>query len=265
MAAVRGPDEGGAAGPEARPGPDLDAHVLVVEDDAPMRHLIARLLRENGFRVTGARDGREMWEALGRAGVDLVVLDVMLPGQSGFDLLRSLRARPGTPPVLMVTARGAEPDRVLGLDLGADDYLPKPFGRLELLARVRAVLRRARAPVVGAGGAPTRGPAPRTLRFEGWTVDLARRELVSPAGTVVDLSGAEYDLLLAFLEHPQRVLARDRISELARGRLADPFDRSVDVLVSRLRRKIEGGEGGAVIKTVRGAGYIFLPAVDRVT
>ncbi len=266
MTTGRSPEDAASAGPEARRGLDPEEHhVLVVEDDAPMRHLIARLLRENGFRATGARDGREMWEALENTGADLVLLDVMLPGQSGFDLLKALRARPGTPPVVMVTAKGADADRVLGLDLGADEYLPKPFGRRELLARVRAVLRRSRAPVPEAGGTSVRAAPPRLFRFDGWTVDLARRELVSPAGAVVDLSGAEYDLLLAFLEHPQRVLARDRILELARGRLADPFDRSVDVLVSRLRRKIEGGEGAAaVIKTVRGAGYIFLPSVERV-
>ena len=266
MTAARGLEDAVPNGREARRGPDPEEyHVLVVEDDAPMRHLISRLLRENGFRATGARDGREMWEELEKTGADLVLLDVMLPGQSGFDLLKALRAHPGTPPVVMVTAKGAEADRVLGLDLGADDYLPKPFGRRELLARVRAVLRRSRAAVPGTDGVSARAAPPRLYRFEGWTVDLTRRELVSPAGAVVDLSGAEYDLLLAFLDHPQRVLARDRISEFARGRLADPFDRSVDVLVSRLRRKIEGGEGGAaVIKTVRGAGYIFLPAVERV-
>ena len=262
MTAVADPKD--ACGFEAamRRGLAPEAHILVVEDDGPMRHLIARLLRENGFRATGARDGGEMWDALEHADVDLVLLDVMLPGRSGFDLLRALRARPGAPPGVMVTAKGEEADRVAGLDLGADDYLSKPFGRLELLARVRAVLRRARGPVAGPGGAACGGTA-RGLRFEGWKLDLARRELISAAGTVVDLSGAEYDLLLAFLEHPQRVLARDRISELARGRLADPFDRSVDVLVSRLRRKIEGEGGTAMIKTVRGAGYIFLPAVER--
>ncbi len=265
MTTGRSPEDTASSGAELRPGLNPEAHVLVVEDDAPMRHLIARLLRENGFRATGARDGREMWETLEKTGADLVLLDVMLPGQSGFDLLKALRARPGTPPVVMVTAKGTEADRVLGLDLGADDYLPKPFGRRELLARIRAVLRRSRAPAPGAEGASARAAPPRLFRFEGWTVDLARRELVSPAGAVVDLSGAEYDLLVAFLEHPQRVLARDRISELARGRLADAFDRSVDVLVSRLRRKIEDGEGGAaVIKTVRGAGYIFLPSVERI-
>ena len=138
--------------------------------------------------------------------------------------------------------------------------LPKPFGRQELLARIRAVLRRARPPASG-----PEGGAGRLLRFEGWTLDTARRELLSPGGAVIDLSGAEFDLLLAFLEHPQRVLARDQILELSRGRLADPNDRSVDVLVSRLRRKLEDEEGGtAMIKTVRGAGYTFLPRVERV-
>lgn len=227
-----------------------------------MRHLITRLLRENGFRATGVRDGREMWETLGHAEIDLILLDVMLPGQSGFELLRTLRTRPDAPPVVMVTAKGEEVDRVLGLDLGADDYLPKPFGRRELLARIRAVLRRTRAPAAGSDEMTTGGTV-RQLRFGGWTLDMARRELISPVEAVVDLSGAEYDLLLAFLEHPQRVLARDQISELARGRLADPFDRSVDVLVSRLRRKIEGEGGTAMIKTIRGSGYIFLPAVER--
>ncbi len=227
-----------------------------------MRHLIVRLLRENGFRATGVRDGREMWETLRHADVDLVLLDVMLPGESGLDLLRALRAGKDSPPVVMVTAKVDEADRVLGLDLGADDYLPKPFGRLELLARIRAVLRRARPAATGAEDA-SRGTV-RRLSFDGWTVDMARRDLVSPGGAVVDLSGAEYDLLLAFLEHPQRVLARDQILELSRGRLADQNDRSVDVLVSRLRRKLEGEDGGtAMIKTVRGAGYLFLPAVER--
>jgi two-component system OmpR family response regulator len=240
-----------------------EAHVLVVEDDAAMRHLIARMLRENGFRLTVARDGREMWEALRNTAIDLVLLDVMLPGQSGIDLLRALRSERASLPVVMVTARGSEADRVLGLELGADDYLPKPFGRPELLARIRAVLRRARQ----SADAPEKPDARSTftgLRFNGWTVDQARREVLTPDGAVVELSGAEYDLLLAFLEHPHRVLARDQILELSRGRLADPNDRSVDVLVSRLRRKLEGKDSQtAIIKTVRGAGYMFLPQVER--
>ena len=255
---------GPAGDPPGRRGLDPEAHVLVVEDDAAMRHLIARLLRENGLRATGVRDGREMWETLRNTEVDLVLLDVMLPGDSGIDLLRDLRSERGALPVVMVTAKGSEADRVLGLDLGADDYLPKPFGRRELLARVRAVLRRAR-PTAAPAGPAARATMHHQLRFDGWIVDLARRELLAPGGSVVDLSGAEYDLLLAFLEHPHRVLARNQILELSRGRLADPNDRSVDVLVSRLRRKLEGEEGGtAMIKTVRGAGYVFIPAVERV-
>ena len=246
--------------PAGRRGLGPEAHVLVVEDDAPVRHLIGRLLRENGFRAIGVRDGEEMWETLRNADVDLILLDVMLPGQSGLELLRTLRAEHPSLPVVMVTAKGAEADRVLGLDLGADDYLPKPFGRQELLARIRAVLRRARRPASAPGET-----ASHRLRFEHWTLDTVRRELLSPGDAVIDLSGAEFDLLLAFLEHPQRVLARDQILELSRGRIADPNDRSVDVLVSRLRRKLEGDEGGtAMIKTVRGAGYVFLPGVERV-
>ncbi|MDN3564118.1 response regulator transcription factor [Paeniroseomonas aquatica] len=241
-----------------------EAHVLVVEDDVAMRHLIARLLRENGFRSTGVCDGREMWETLQNTEVDLVLLDVMLPGDSGLELLRGLRAVRGSLPVVMVTAKGEEADRVLGLDLGADDYLPKPFGGKELLARVRAVLRRAHPPTM-TPAEPLAHATVQRLHFDLWTVDLARRELLAPGGTVVDLSGAEYDLLLAFIEHPHRVLARNQILELSRGRLADQNDRSVDVLVSRLRRKLEGKESGtAMIKTVRGSGYMFLPIVERV-
>ncbi|WP_274707755.1 response regulator [Roseicella aerolata] len=245
----------------ARRGLEPEAHVLVVEDDGEMRHLIARLLQENGFRVTGARDGREMWETLDHAPVDLVLLDVMLPGRSGMDLCREIRARRGPAlPVIMLTARAEETDRVLGLELGADDYIPKPFGRRELVARIRAALRRAQAPRPGEGAAPAHR---RLLGFAGWTLDTGRRELTSPTGAVVDLSGGEYDLLLAFVEHPQRVLSRDQLLELARNRLADPFDRSVDVQVSRLRRKVEPDEASpTIIKTVRGAGYLFVPKVE---
>ncbi len=256
------PASGSGTAAARRAGLDPEAHILVVEDDGEMRHLIARFLAENGFRVTGARDGREMWETLENAPVDLVLLDVMLPGRSGFDLCRELRARLGPVlPVLMLTAKGEEADRVLGLELGADDYIPKPFGRRELLARIRAALRRAQAPRSMEEPAAGRG---RLLGFAGWMLDTARRELASPSGTVVDLSGGEYDLLLAFVEHPQRVLSRDQLLELAQNRLAEPFDRTVDVQVSRLRRKIEPDEASpTIIKTVRGAGYMFVPRVER--
>jgi len=236
-----------------------EAHLLIVEDDGEMRTLITKFLRQNGFRVTGARDGREMWETLAAAPVDLVLLDVMLPGQSGLDLCRALRAKSGVP-IIMVTARGEETDRVLGLELGADDYIPKPFGRAELLARIRALLRRSR----GSVGEPVAGTVGGRIVFAGWTLDTRRRELSAPDGTAVDLSGGEYDMLLAFCEHPQRVLSRDQLLDLARNRVSDSIDRSVDVMVSRLRRKVEPTDDSpAIIKTVRGAGYMFIPAVTR--
>lgn len=243
--------------PESGHAAPATAHVLAVEDDSGMRRLIARILQEAGFRVTGARNGQEMWEVLERLPIDVVLLDVMLPGISGMDLCRALRAR-SLIPIIIVTARGAETDRVLGLELGADDYLPKPFSGAELVARIRAVLRRSRM-----GTAEPALPR-RRLHFGGWTLDTARRELTGPDGAAVDLSGAEYDTLLAFLEHPQRVLGRDHLLELSRNRLGDVSDRSVDVLVSRLRKKIEPDPAGPpVIRTVRGAGYMFVPDVTR--
>jgi two-component system OmpR family response regulator len=239
---------------------DPEAHVLVVEDDGEMRNLVARLLREAGFRVSAARDGREMWELLEgpAAAPDILLLDVMLPGASGLDLLRRLRER-SRMPVMMLTARGEEMDRVLGLELGADDYVAKPFSPRELVARVRALLRRT------SQGEAEADPRSRRLAFAGWVLDTARRELASPEGAAVDLSGAEYDLLLAFLEHPQRVLSREQLLEVAKRRVGvDPFDRTVDVQVSRLRRKIEpDGHSPPLIKTVRGAGYVFVADVAR--
>lgn len=235
-----------------------EAHLLVVEDDGEMRTLIAKFLRQNGYRVTGVRDGREMWETLAHAPVDLILLDLMLPGQSGLDLARALRAKSAVP-IIMVTARGDETDRVVGLELGADDYIPKPFSRAELLARIRAVLRRALSKDLQV----TTETSDR-IRFAGWSLDTRRRELAAPDGTAVDLSGGEYDMLLAFCEHPQRVLSRDQLLDLARNRVSDTVDRSVDVMVSRLRRKLEPtSDSPSIIKTVRGAGYMFIPAVSR--
>jgi two-component system OmpR family response regulator len=232
--------------------------VLVVEDDAGTRTLLMRFLQENGFAATGARDGAEMWEALERTPADLVLLDVMLPGTGGMDLCRALR-RKSAVPIIMLTARGTEADRVLGLELGADDYVPKPFSRAELLARVRAVLRRGRG--LSEEAAAPRG---RYLRFAGWTLDTGRRELTAPGGATVELSGAEYDVLLAFLERPQRIMTRDRILEVARNRVGDVLDRSVDVLVSRLRRKLGTPEAASdLIRTVRGAGYMLTADVSR--
>jgi two-component system OmpR family response regulator len=242
----------GTVSPPAMP------HILVVEDDTGTRTLLARFLSENGFRATGARNGAEMWESLTRLTIDLVLLDVMLPGASGLDLCRELR-RTSVVPIIMLTAKTAEFDRVRGLELGADDYVPKPFSRAELLARIRAVLRRGQLIATNSAG-----PRDRYLRFEAWVLDTARHELKAPDGAMVELSGAEYAVLLAFLEHPQRVLTRDRILELSRNRIGEVFDRSVDVLVSRLRRKLGGlEEASELIKTVRGTGYLFSAEVVR--
>ncbi|MBS1052606.1 response regulator [Gluconobacter kondonii] len=249
--------------------PDLPARILVVEDDAGMRTLILRALQGGGFRARGVACGEEMWAALEVAPVDLIIMDIMLPGKSGIELCRALRSGQGaqheneTPPaqvpIIMVSARGEERDRVTGLESGADDYVPKPFGQRELLARVRAVLRRG----IATTGAPQERVRRETLRFAGWTLDLRRRELTDPTGATVDISGAEHDLLTSFLDNPQRVIARDRLLELSRTRLGDVSDRSIDVLVSRLRRKL-GSDADQLIRTVRGLGYIFVAEVERV-
>ncbi|WP_044563427.1 response regulator transcription factor [Azospirillum sp. B4] len=233
------------------------ARILLVEDDPAMRTLILRVLKENGFEATGVRDGRDMADALGQGSFDLVLLDVMLPGQSGLDICRELR-RTSQVPIIMVSAHGEEIDMVLGLEMGADDYVPKPFRAKELLARIRALLRRAGN---GNGEAGTIGAPPQdVMAFAGWRLDRRRRELTDPDGVAVDLSGAEHDLLVSFLENRQRVIGRERLLELSRARLGEVNDRSVDVLVSRLRRKL--GDDNRLIRTVRGVGYIFTADVS---
>jgi len=236
-----------------------EPHVLVVEDDGETRRLLVRLLRENGLRATGVADGSEMWEALAAATPDLLLLDLMLPNKPGLELLREIRRekRWAGLPVVIVTARGEVGDRTRGLELGADDYIPKPFDRRELLARVGAVLRR----TTGQG----RAARNITVRFSGWLLDTGRRALISPDGATVDLSGAEYDLLTVFLDNPKRALSRERLLELARNRVSiTGTDRSVDVQVSRLRQKLEiGSEDRALIKTVRGVGYVFVADVEE--
>ena len=235
------------------------SHVLIVDDDAEIRKLAAKFLRAHGHRVTAVRDGREMWPTLKSAAVDLIVLDVMLPGSNGLDLCREIR-KTSRIPIIMLTALGADTDRIVGLELGADDYLAKPFNPRELLARVNAVLRRASAP----GDGPEASQTGTRLMFEGWTLDLLRRELINPEGVVVDLSTGEYDMLLTFLEAPQRVLTREQLLDGAKNRVATGFDRVIDVQVSRLRRKIEASEDSqAMIKTIRGVGYMFVPKVQR--
>ncbi|WP_414903369.1 response regulator transcription factor [Sphingomonas flavalba] len=223
-----------------------------------MRAALLKVLRANGFHCLAAADGTEMADMLARSPVDLILLDVMLPGASGFDICRDLRLRQGNPvPVIMISARGAEADLVSGLELGADDYIAKPFGDSELLARVRAALRRGRMPYAAWT------PPVRQMRFLGWTVDLLQRQLFSPSGARVELTGAEYDLLIALLENPQRVIGREPLLEMSRSRLGNASDRSIDVHVCRLRRKLGDEEQRALIRTVRGVGYIFTQPVDR--
>jgi two-component system OmpR family response regulator len=233
-------------------------HILIVDDHREIRDLVSRALGKEGFRVSAAEDGKAMRKVLADAHIDLIVLDLMLPGEDGLSLCRSLRAG-GDIPIIMLTAKGDEVDRVIGLEMGADDYLPKPFGSRELVARIRAVLRRNRAHEPAAAK-----DKPKRFRFERWVFDVDRRELLGPDGVAVPLSTGEFDLLLALVEHPQRTLSRDQLLDLARHRAANAFDRSIDTQVSRLRKKIERDPGEpTLIKTVWGGGYIFTPAVSR--
>jgi len=232
-------------------------HILVVDDDREIRDLLGRFLVKHGMRVTAARDGAGMMEALDQWRIDLVVLDLMMPGEDGLSLTRRLRGQGHSVPIVMLTAMGEDADRIVGLEMGADDYLAKPFNPRELLARIKAVLRRAATPAPAAAA-----KLGARLRFAGWTLDSATRDLLSPQGVVVSLSAGEYDLLQAFVDHPRRVLSRDQLLDLARGRAAVPFDRSIDIQVSRLRRKLgDDAKEPQLIKTVRSGGYLFTAEV----
>jgi len=231
-------------------------HLLVVDDDREIRALLKRFLTHNGFRVTLAADGNEMAQALADWKIDLVVLDLMLPGKDGLALCNELR-RNSRIPVVMLTVMGEENDRIKGFEGGADDYISKPFNPHELLARIKAVLRRTR--MVPPASVDPQG---RILSFEGWRLDVGLRCLKSADGTLVDLSTAEFDLLLAFVERPQQVLTRDQLLDLARGKVERPFDRKIDMQVSRLRHKIEEDpKSPQLIRTVRGGGYMFTASV----
>ena len=236
----------------------MDSHgnILVVDDDAEIRSLVAEYLTQHGYHVRTARDGAALRRALETDRPDLVVLDLMLPGEDGLSLCRDMRATSNVP-VIMLTARREEIDRIIGIEMGADDYLGKPFNPRELLARIKSVLRRARA-------APVSQTPAKRLRFAGWTLDSAARHLINPAGIVVPLSGAQYRMLAAFLGHPQMVLDRDKLLALTLGREATPFDRSIDVQVSRLRQLLhDSGREPSIIKTVRNGGYVLAVAVER--
>jgi len=235
---------------------DSAAHVLFVEDDPEIRGLVADLLHQNGFQVTVAQDGQEMDRVLATDAVDLLILDIMLPREDGLSLCRRVRAS-GNLPVIMLTARGSEIDRVVGLEMGADDYLAKPFSSHELVARIRALLRRAHYV------APEQPSQRRSvLTFSDWRLDLVSRRLHSADGTRVPLTGGEFELLVAFCEHANKVLTRDELLEFTRGKTPPVIDRSIDIQVSRLRRKIEKDpKDPALIQTVRSGGYIFAAEV----
>jgi two-component system OmpR family response regulator len=234
---------------------DQSPHILFVEDDPDIRSLVADFLEQNGYRLSVAKDGREMDRLLSVSRIDLLILDIMLPKEDGLSLCRRVRAASHVP-IIMLTARASEVDRVVGLEIGADDYLTKPFGTHELLARIRALLRRAQT--------VARTPQARhsVLTFAGWKLDVGTRRLTSAEGAQVPLTGGEFELLAAFCERPNRVLTRDQLLDLTRGRSPALFDRSIDIQVSRLRRKIEADpKAPLLIQTVRSGGYIFTPEV----
>jgi two-component system OmpR family response regulator len=235
-------------------------HVLVVDDDRGIRELVCAYLEKQGLRTSAAADGREMRALLQRFTPDAIVLDVMLPGDDGLVLCREIRSgKHRAVPILMLTARDEETDRVVGLELGADDYMPKPFSVRELLARLRAVLRRTRMlpPNMQLTQAVT------LIGFGDWRVDTVARHLLDADGVEVPVSAAEYRLLRVFLDHPQRVLTRDQLLELTHGHDADQFDRSIDILVSRLRQRLrDGAREPRYIKTLRNEGYVFASTVE---
>ncbi len=230
--------------------------ILVVEDDREIASLVARYLGANEYHVTIAGDGRAMDAKLADGSYDLIVLDLMLPGEDGLEICRRLSVDPRIP-IVILTARGSEFDRIVGLELGAADYLAKPFEPRELLARIRAVLRR-----TGLGATQEERPAPRSLVFDGYELDTLARRLTGEGGVEIALTGAEFDLLQVLIEHRDRVMSRDRLLDLTRGRTGGPFDRSVDILISRIRHKIEADpRHPTMIRTMRTGGYIFVPEV----
>ena len=234
-------------------------HILAVDDEPAMRKLVAEYLHDNGLRVTAVATGAEMAQAFAQHTIDLVMLDLRLVGEDGMQLARTLRAESAVP-IIIVTGRQDEADRVMGLELGADDYVMKPFSPRELLARIRAVLRRYRT---AREVLPPRGDKRRAYRFVGWELNLGTRRLISPDGQPIELTHGEFNLLQAFCASPQRVLSREQLLDLSRLHGAEVFDRSVDVQVLRLRRKIEPDPARPqYIRTERGAGYLFSVTVE---
>jgi two-component system, OmpR family, response regulator len=239
---------------------DLSIHILVVDDDPQIGDLLRDYLHKHGFRVSVAADGHAMKKIMKQYSIDLVVLDIMLPGADGISLCRDLRQTSDLP-IIMLSAAGDESDRVVGLEVGADDYLAKPFSARELLARIKALIRRASGPIAENRQRSRLARLP-LLSFGDWGLDQNKRVLIDSAGVSIALCAAEYDLLLAFLEHPGRTLTRDQLLDITRGRQANAFDRTIDVQVARLRKKLEvDPKSPEIIVTVRGGGYQFNAAV----
>jgi two-component system, OmpR family, response regulator len=233
-------------------------HILVVDDDPQIRIMLSRFLSEHGLAVTQAKDGRELLSNLERGTCDLIVLDIMLPGADGTSLCRTIR-KTSTIPIILLTAVSGETDRIVGLEVGADDYMVKPFSPRELLARIRAVLRRANG-----SAEATRASAGSAYSFDGWTIDIKRRTLSNLNGVLIELTSNEFDLLTVFVQKPQTVLSRDQLLDLAHGKFSSQLDRSIDVQISRLRRKIEmNAQSPQIIKTMRNEGYIFTARVEH--
>ncbi|HVK56687.1 MAG TPA: response regulator [Burkholderiales bacterium] len=231
---------------------DTLSKVLIVDDDEEIRDLLSRYLKQHSYDVNAVANGDEMRRALESGEPDIIILDLMLPGDSGLTLCRDLRARSDTP-IIMLTARGDEMDRIVGLEMGADDYLPKPFNPRELLARMKVILRRARS--MPKGHVPEQA---RFISFASWRLDTVERQLISLEGVVVALSASEYRLLRVFLDYPNRVLSRDQLMDQMHGRQGEAFDRSIDVQISRLRQRLgDDAREPVLIKTVRQEGYIF--------
>ncbi|MBF0147107.1 MAG: response regulator [Magnetococcales bacterium] len=234
-------------------------HILVIDDDPDICQLVGDFFQKNGFQVTTANNGKGLQELLDRMKIDLIVLDLMLPDEDGLVVCRNLRSRSNIP-VIILSARGEEMDRIIGLEMGADDYLPKPFHPRELLARVKSVLRRARALPEDA----CEDDSSAHYRFSGWTLDVPTRQLYTPSGDKIFLSGGEFALLRVFLNHPNRVLTRDQLLTFSHGREIEPYDRTIDMQISRLRRRLrDDPKSPELIKTVRSLGYVFSTRVER--
>jgi DNA-binding response OmpR family regulator len=235
-------------------------HILVVDDEPGIRELLQTYLTQQGYRVTTLEDGSGLRNIIAVDTIDLAIVDLMLPGEDGLSLTRFLREHSEVG-IIILTGKGETVDRIVGLEIGADDYIAKPFDLRELLARIKSVLRRARSRSANSVRIPS---AKTRLRFSGWQIDLSSRQLISPEGKEIVLTTGEFELLTVFIKHPNRVLSRDELLDFTRNREASPFDRSIDVQIGRLRRKIEQNpEQPLMIKTVRGAGYVFTQTIEQ--